>query len=48
MQEVATGMTEREINNFEWVDREGWREKNKIKTLGTEICEKINTLGTNK
>ena len=32
MQEVTTEMKEREINNLEWVDREGWRKKNKIKT----------------
>ena len=27
MQEVTTGMRERGIGDFEWVDREGWRKK---------------------
>ena len=31
MQEVTTGMSERGINNSEWVDREGWRIKIKLK-----------------
>jgi hypothetical protein len=38
----------RGINNLEWVDREGWRRKNKIMTLGIERCENIKTLYINK
>jgi hypothetical protein len=34
------------ITNFELVDREEWRRKNK--TLGTEKCANIKTLYTNK
>ena len=30
MQDVTTGMREREINNLEWVDREGRRRKIKL------------------
>ena len=48
MQEVTTGMREKGINNFEWVDREGWRRKNKIKPLGTERCENFKNLYINK
>ena len=47
MQEVTTGMREMGINNLEWVDREGWRKKNKIKTLDTGRCESIKTLYIN-
>jgi hypothetical protein len=31
MQEVTTGMREKGINNMEWVDREEWRIKIKLK-----------------
>ena len=31
MQEVTSGMREKEINNLEWVDREEWRRKMKLK-----------------
>ena len=31
MQEVTTGMREKEINNMEWVDREEPRRKVKLK-----------------
>ena len=31
LQEVITGTREREIYNFEWIDREGWRRKVKFK-----------------
>ena len=48
MQEVTTGLKEKGINNMEWIDREEWREKNKIKTLGTERCANIETLYINK
>ena len=32
--EVTTGMREKGINYMQWIDREEWREKNKI--LGSE------------
>jgi len=41
-------MRERGINHLKWVDREGWRRKNKITTLGTERCEIFKTLYINK
>ena len=44
MQKAATGMREKEITSMRWIDREGWRRKNKIKTSGTEICENIDSL----
>ena len=31
MQKVATGMREKGINNLEWVKREEWRRKIKLK-----------------
>jgi hypothetical protein len=31
MQEVTTGMREKEINNMKWVGREEWRGKIKLK-----------------
>ena len=31
MQEVTTGMREKVIKNLEWVDREEWRRKEKLK-----------------
>ena len=37
MQEVSTGMREKRINNME-----EWKNKNKMKTLGTERCANIN------
>ena len=43
MQRVTTGMREKVINNMEWDDREEWK-KIKIKTLGTERSENIETL----
>ena len=44
MEEVTTGMREKGINNMEWIDREEWRRKIKLKTLGTERCVNIKTL----
>ena len=48
MQIVSTEMREKGINNIEWANREEWRRKNRIKTLGTERCAHIETLYTNK
>ena len=31
MQEVTTGMREMGFNNLEWVEKEGWRRKIKLK-----------------
>ena len=45
MQEIRTGMGEKGINNM----RQGIIEKkDKIKTLGTDRCENIDTLYINK
>ena len=50
MLKVTTEMREREIGDLEWVDRDGWKKKIKIKkySLGTERCENIKNLYTNK
>jgi hypothetical protein len=40
MQEVTTGMKEKGINNLEWVDREEWRRKMKLKLLAQKDVQK--------
>ena len=49
MQEVTTGRREKGINNMEWVDREEWRIKIKLKLQAKEdVCVHIETLYINK
>ena len=43
MQEVTTGLREKEIKNMEWEDREEWRGKIKLKLQAQKICKHRDT-----
>ena len=44
MEGPTLGMRKKGIKKMEWIDGEEWRNKNNLKTLGTERCENIDTI----
>ena len=48
MQELTTEMREKGINSMEWIDREEWIIKIKLKLLVQKRCENIDIMYINK